>query len=162
MPCIYFAHNKEEKLIEFNMKPIGVIHTPFKLQEGMPIQSVRSAADGSIEIFPEFQDGLESVDGLSHLILLYVFHKALNSSELMIKPFLDDTRHGVFSTRWYQRPNPIGLSVVRLLDVKGGILKIQNVDMLDGTPLLDIKPYIPEFDHFTVDQIGWYSSRSHK
>ncbi len=126
----------------------------------MPIQSARSTAEGWIEVYPEFQAGLEIVDGLSHIILIYIFHHALNSSELMIKPFLDDTQHGVFSTRWYQRPNPIGLSVVRLLDLKAGTLKIQNVDMLDGTPLLDIKPYIPEIDQFSVDRIGWYGTRT--
>lgn len=126
----------------------------------MPIQSARSNAEGWIEVYPEFQAGLESIDGLSHIILIYIFHHALNSSELMIQPFLDDTLHGVFSTRWYQRPNPIGLSVVRLLNVIEGTLKIQNVDTLDGTPLLDIKPYIPEIDHFSVDRIGWYGTRT--
>jgi tRNA (adenine37-N6)-methyltransferase len=148
-------------MMEFCMKPIGVIHTPFKEIPGTPIQSSRSTVPGEIEIFPEYETGLESIDGLSHLILIYVFHLALNSTELMVKPFLDNTQHGVFSTRFYRRPNSIGLSVVRLTERSGLRLKIQNVDMLDGTPLLDIKPYVPEFDVHTVEKLGWYANRAH-
>ena len=143
------------------MKPIGVIHTPFTDISQVPIQSSRSTALGEIELFPEYQAGLESIDELSHLILIYVFHAALNSSELMVKPFLDDQLHGVFATRFYRRPNPIGLSVVRLIQRNGLRLKIQAVDMLDGTPLLDIKPYVPEFDVYSVDKLGWYARRAH-
>ena len=148
-------------MMEFCMKPIGVIHTPFKENDGTPIQSSRSTASGEIEIFPEYEAGLESIEGLSHLILIYVFHLALNSTELMVKPFLDNTQHGVFSTRFYRRPNSIGLSVVHLIERNGLSLKLQNVDMLDGTPLLDIKPYVPEFDVHTVEKLGWYANRAH-
>jgi tRNA-Thr(GGU) m(6)t(6)A37 methyltransferase TsaA len=147
--------------MEFCMKPIGVIHTPFKESIGTPIQSSRSTASGEIEVFSEYEAGLESIEGLSHLILIYVFHNALDSKELMVKPFLDDALHGIFSTRFYRRPNPIGLSVVRLNQRNGLLLKIQNVDMLDGTPLLDIKPYVPEFDVHTVEKLGWYANRAH-
>jgi len=147
--------------MEFCMKPVGVIHTPFIDISQVPIQSSRSTALGEIELFPEYQAGLESIDELSHLILIYVFHAALNSSELMVKPFLDDQLHGVFATRFYRRPNPIGLSVVRLIQRNGLRLKIQAVDMLDGTPLLDIKPYVPEFDVYSVDKLGWYARRAH-
>jgi len=147
--------------MEFCMKPVGVIHTPFTDISQVPIQSSRSTALGEIELFPEYQAGLESIDELSHLILIYVFHAALNSSELMVKPFLDDQLHGVFATRFYRRPNPIGLSVVRLIQRNGLRLKIQAVDMLDGTPLLDIKPYVPEFDVYSVDKLGWYARRAH-
>jgi len=148
-------------MTEYCMKPIGTIHTPFKENDGTPIQSARSTAYGEIEVFPEYEAGLESIDGFSHLILIYVFHQALNSTELMAKPFLDDTPHGVFSTRFYRRPNPIGLSVVHLLERYGLRLKVQNVDMLDETPLLDIKPYVPEFDVHTVEKLGWYTNRAH-
>jgi tRNA (adenine37-N6)-methyltransferase len=147
--------------MEFCMKPIGVIHTPFKEKSETPIQFSRSTEFGEIEIFPEYEAGLESIDGLSHLILLYVFHEALNSQELLVKPFLDEKTHGVFATRFYQRPNPIGFSVVRLIQRTALRLQIQWVDMLDGTPLLDIKPYIPEFDVHPVDKLGWYATRAH-
>ncbi|HTX79199.1 MAG TPA: tRNA (N6-threonylcarbamoyladenosine(37)-N6)-methyltransferase TrmO [Longilinea sp.] len=148
-------------MTEYYMKPIGVIHTPFKENEGTPIQSARSTARGEIEVFPKYEAGLDGIDGLSHLILIYVFHQALDSIELMVKPFLDNTPHGVFSTRFYRRPNSIGLSVVRLIERDGLRLKIQNVDMLDGTPLLDIKPYVPDFDIHTVEKLGWYAHRAH-
>ncbi|MCX6068734.1 MAG: tRNA (N6-threonylcarbamoyladenosine(37)-N6)-methyltransferase TrmO [Chloroflexi bacterium] len=147
--------------MEFSMKPIGVIHTPFKEAAGMPIQSSRSTALGEIEVFPEYVAGLESIDELSDLILIYVFHEALKSPDLMVKPFLDNHEHGIFATRFYKRPNPIGISVVRLLERSGSRLKIQQVDMLDGTPLLDIKPYVPEFDIRAVEKLGWYGTRAH-
>ncbi len=149
-------------MAEFCMKPIGVIHTPFKEKAGTPIQSARSSFFGEIEVFPEYEAGLESIDGLSHLILIYVFHEALNSTELMVKPFLDDKKHGIFATRFYSRPNPIGISIVQLVQKTGPLLKIQGVDMLDGTPLLDIKPYLPEFDVRAADKLGWYATRAHQ
>jgi tRNA-Thr(GGU) m(6)t(6)A37 methyltransferase TsaA len=144
------------------MKPIGVIHTPFTEKSETPIQSSRSSAFGEIELFSDFEAGLDSIDGLSHLILIYVFHNDLNSMELLVKPFLNDERHGIFATRYYSRPNPIGISVVRLIHRTGVRLQIQNVDMLDGTPLLDIKPYVPEFDIHTVEKLGWYATRPHQ
>ncbi len=149
-------------MTEFCMKQIGVIHTPFKEPAGMPIQASRSSALGEIEVFPEYEAGLESIEGLSHLILIYVFHSALNSTDLMVKPFLDDKAHGIFATRFFRRPNPIGISIVRLTQRTGALLKIQCVDMLDGTPLLDIKPYVPEFDVREVDKLGWYATRAHQ
>ncbi len=144
------------------MKPIGVIHTPFKEKAETPIQFSRSTAFGEVEIFAEYAEGLTGIEGLSHLILIYVFHEALNSSSLMVKPFLDERTHGIFATRYYTRPNPIGFSIVRLVERTGRHLKIHWVDMLDGTPLLDIKPYVPEFDVHTVDKLGWYEIRTHK
>lgn len=142
------------------MKPIGVIHTPFTEKSETPIQSSRSTTYGEIEVFSEFEAGLDSIDGFSHLILIYVFHAALICTNLMVKPFLDDERHGIFATRFYCRPNPIGFSIVRLIKRTGLLLQIQSVDMLDGTPLLDIKPYVPEFDVRTVDKLGWYATRA--
>lgn len=148
--------------MEFCMKPIGVIHTPFTEKSETPIQFSRSTALGEIEIFSEYEAGLNGIDGFSHLILIYVFHAALNSTEMMVKPFLDDELHGVFATRFYSRPNPIGFSVVQLIQRTGLHLQVQCVDMLDGTPLLDIKPYIPEFDARAADKLGWYATRTHK
>lgn len=147
--------------MEICLKPIGVIRTPFTSQSETPIQFSRSVACGAIEIFPEFEMGLDGLDELSHLILIYVFHKATGNHDLLVTPFLDDKPHGVFATRFYRRPNPIGFSVVRLLERSGLRLKIQSVDMLDGTPLLDIKPYIPDFDICEPDKLGWYANRAH-
>ena len=143
----------------FTMKPIGIIHSPFKKRRDMPIQSARSQAAGTVEVYEAFSDGLKDVEGLSHLILLYVFH---HSAEYMlhVKPFLDDTPRGLFATRYPSRPNPIGLSVVRLRNVHGNHLEVEGVDVLDGTPLLDIKPYIPEFDVWQDVRTGWYETRS--
>jgi tRNA (adenine37-N6)-methyltransferase len=149
-------------MIEYAMKPIGVIHTPFQEKAETPIQFARSSASGEIEIFPEYGQGLQSIDGLSHLILLYVFHQALDCKDLLVKPFLDEKLHGVFATRFYCRPNPIGFSVARLVERKGLKLQVEWVDMLDGTPLLDIKPYVPEFDVHSVEKLGWYATRAHK
>ena len=147
--------------MEFCMKPIGVIHTPFKERSETPIQFSRSTAFGEIEVYPEFEEGLTGIEELSHIILIYVFHQALDSQTLMVKPFLDENTHGVFATRYYARPNPVGFSVVRLIGREGSRLQIQWVDMLDGTPLLDIKPYIPDFDVHTVEKLGWYAARTH-
>ncbi len=149
-------------MTEFCMKPIGVIYTPFKEKTGTPFQASRSSYMGEIDLFPEYEAGLESIEGLSHLILIYVFHLALNSTELMAKPFLDDKEHGIFATRFYSRPNPIGISIVRLIQRTGHLLQIQDVDMLDGTPLLDIKPYVPEFDVRVADKLGWYATHAHQ
>ena len=145
--------------LEFLMHPIGVIHTPFTDKAQTPIQSSRSQAIGLVEVDLEFAPGLQDLEGLSHLILLYVFHRSVGYA-LQVKPFLDDQLHGLFATRYPARPNPIGLSVVRLLTRRDNQLEIAGVDMLDGTPLLDIKPYVPEFDVRTETRTGWYENRS--
>lgn len=145
--------------MEFVMKPIGVIHSPFTDKKLTPIQPVRSQAVGGVEIFTEFADGLQDLEGFSHIILLYLFHQA-EGYDLLVKPFLDDQMRGLFATRYPRRPNQIGLSIVRLLAVKGNILEIEGVDVLDGTPLLDIKPYVPEFDVREDTRMGWYENRS--
>ena len=121
----------------------------------MPIQpSGAAGVRGTVELFPEFADGLKDLDGFSHLILLYHFHES-RGYKLIVTPFLDSEPRGVFATRAPKRPNPIGLSIVRLVQVRGYTLDIENVDILDGTPLLDIKPYVPEFDHQENCRIGW-------
>lgn len=136
-------------------RPIGIIHSPFTEPRGMPIQpaGARGVA-GTVEVFEEFCAGLADLDGFSHVILLYHFHRSEGFS-LSVVPFLDAQARGVFATRAPRRPNPIGLSVVRLCGIDGGVMRIENVDVLDGTPLLDIKPYVPQFDAAEDVRIGW-------
>lgn len=139
--------------IEFH--PIGIIHTPFTKLEGMPIQPTGAVGvKGTVEVFEEYRAGLKDLDGFSHIILLYHFHRS-QGFNLHVVPFLDSEMRGLFATRAPKRPNPIGLSVVQLDTVINGILHIRNVDMLDGTPLLDIKPYVPEFDAQLQARAGW-------
>jgi len=126
---------------EILMRPIGVIHSPFTEKSQTPIQASRSQAKGTVEVHPEFAEGLQDLEGFSHIYLLYVFHGS-SGYTMLAKPFLDDQVRGLFATRYPFRPNPIGLSVVRLLNRKDNLLEIEGVDMLDGTPLLDIKPYV--------------------
>ncbi len=139
--------------------PIGVIRTPFRAIEGMPIQAVAAAGTrGTIELDPAFAEGLADLDGFSHLILLYHLHE-IRAARLTVTPFLDDRTHGIFATRSPARPNAIGLSTVRLVAVRGATLEIEDVDMLDGSPLLDIKPYVPAFDDRADARIGWFAGR---
>jgi len=145
--------------MDFTISPIGVIHSPFGEVAGMPIQAARSAAAGQVEVFPEYAAGLTDIEGLSHLILVYVFHRS-EGYELMVKPFLDDRQHGLFATRYPFRPNRIGLSTVRLVERRENVLLVEGIDVLDGTPLIDIKPYVPEFDVRTDVRVGWYETRS--
>ena len=135
--------------------PIGIIHTPFMELEGMPIQPPGAAnVKGTVEVFEIFRSGLKDLDGFSHIILLYHFHHS-HGFNLHVVPFLDSEERGLFATRAPKRPNPIGLSVVQLDKIKEGTLFIRNVDILDGTPLLDIKPYVPEFDAQEKVRTGW-------
>jgi tRNA-Thr(GGU) m(6)t(6)A37 methyltransferase TsaA len=140
-------------VIEF--EPIGVSRTPFSKPEGMPIQPAGAVGvKGMVEVFEAYRDGLADLDGFSHVILLYHLHLS-EGHKLRVVPFMDSVPRGVFSTRAPRRPNPIGLSVVRLDRIEDGVLHVQNVDMVDGTPLLDIKPYVPEFDHQLDIRTGW-------
>ena len=146
-------------MIDFNMHPIGVIHSPFTQKNQTPIQPTRSQAIGSVEVYPEFAVGLQDIDGFSHLILLYVFHRSDDYS-LLVTPFLDHRERGLFATRYPMRPNPIGLSIVELKIVQENFLTVEGIDVLDGTPLLDIKPYVPDFDVRLETRTGWYETRS--
>jgi len=140
---------------ELIFQSIGMIHSPHQELDGMPIQPASAAGvKGTVVVNPVFQEGLKDLDGFSHLILVYYFHQA-KPADLLVKPFLDDTKHGVFATRAPCRPNGIGISIVKLLAVEGNILNVENLDILDGTPLLDIKPYVPDFDKQAGVQIGW-------
>jgi len=146
----------KEKII---YSPIGIIHTPFTEARKMPIQpAAAKGIEGTVDIKPEFENGIKDLDGFSHIILLYHFHFSMGFS-LEVVPFLDDKLRGVFATRAPRRPNPIGLSVVRLVDIEKNRLYIQNIDVVDGTPLLDIKPYVPEFDDQKAEKIGWLSGK---
>jgi len=147
--------------MEIMMKPIGVIHTPLIEKKDVPIQSSRSDIAGTVEVFPKYMDGLDGIEGFSHLHLLWVFHLSERKISLKVQPFLDDQLHGIFTTRHPCRPNPLGLSAVRLIERQGNFLSFKGADMLDGTPLLDIKPYIPEFDIFAVEKTGWYQNRKY-
>lgn len=142
------------------MEPIGIIRTPFTSLEGMPIQPGGGRGQrGELIIRPEFGDGLADLDGFSHIYLLYLFHQA-HRTELSVVPFLDGSRRGVFATRSPLRPNHIGLSVVELTGVQGCRVGIKNIDILDGTPLLDIKPYIAAFDAVSDARSGWLNAES--
>ena len=146
-------------MAEIRYEPIGVVHSPFKGIGEMPIQaSGASEVRGTIEILPDFEKGLKDLEGFSHVILLYHFHQ-VRSSRLVVTPFLDSEQHGIFATRAPTRPNPIGLSVVRLVRREGSVLHIANVDVVDGTPLLDIKPYVSDFDRPEADRFGWLEKR---
>jgi len=147
---------------EIKYKPIGVIHSPFKEPKGTPIQpAAAKGINGIVEVFPEYTEGLKDIEGFSYIILLYHFHLS-KGSILIAKPYMDNETHGVFAMRGPGRPNPIGISVVCLVKVEGNMLRIQDVDIVDGTPLLDIKPYIPEFDIREVKKIGWLEKNVHK
>lgn len=137
------------------LHPIGIIHSPFPTKEETPIQGVlRPDAKGTVEVFPEFAEGLKDLETFSHVILLYQFDQA--GEVRLIRPtFLDDQPHGVFATRHPCRPNGIGLTVVKLLTCSQNLLEVSGIDVLDGTPLLDIKPYIPRFDCISEANEGW-------
>ena len=143
-------------------KTIGIIHSTFTEPKGTPIQPEGArGSEGTVEVFPEYAEGLKDIEGFSHIILLYHFHLSREGS-LKVKPFMENLFHGVFATRAPARPNPIGISIVQLISVEKNALHIQDVDIVDGTPLLDIKPYVPEFDIRAVKKIGWLEKNIHK
>jgi len=146
------------------LRPIGVVHTPFKEPKGTPIQpAMADGARGTVTVFEEFQDGLKDLEGFDRIWLVYWFHLA-PKARLVVTAFLDDQEHGVFATRAPARPNPIGISSVRLLRVDGNILTVADVDIVDGAPLLDIKPYAPAHDCYQVQRSGWLDKapKSHR
>ena len=147
---------------EISYRPIGIIRSPYKETKGTPIQTTGArGVSGRVELLPDYAEGLKDLGGFSHIILLYHFHLSKGYS-LRVKPFLDDTPRGVFSTRAPKRPNAIGLSVVRLVKIEGTTLYIEDVDTVDSTPLLDIKPYVPEFDWREAERIGWLSGKAER
>jgi len=142
-------------MTEIRYTPIGLIHSPYKEPPGTPIQAAVSPdSEGTVELFPEYAEGLRDIEGFSHIYLIYHFHKS-HQVKLLVKPFLQDIEHGIFATRSPGRPNPIGISIVRLINRNESILHIQGVDILDETPVLDIKPYSSIFDCFPDARNGW-------
>ncbi len=145
------------KKIEY--RPIGIIHTPYKTPQGTPIQPPASkGVEADVEVFEKYAEGLTDLGGFSHIYLIYHFHLSRKFS-LKIKPFLDNESHSLFATRAPARPNAIGLSIVELIGTEKNILHVKNIDVLDGTPLLDIKPYVPGFDIRKVHKIGWMEKK---
>lgn len=139
--------------------PVGVVHSLHKELAGMPVQPPSAAGiAGEIEIFPEFAEGLLDIEGFSRIMVFYHLHRSAGPL-LSAIPFLDTVPHGVFASRIPRRPNPLGFSVVRLLSRDRNILKIADVDILDGTPVLDIKPYVPEFDSYPNESSGWFAGK---
>jgi tRNA-Thr(GGU) m(6)t(6)A37 methyltransferase TsaA len=138
--------------------PIGIIRTPFKDKSKTPIQPFKSKAIGRVVVHKRYEQGLQDIEGFSHLILIFRFHKS-RGYKLLVKPFLDTKLHGLFSTRAPRRPNQIGITVVRLLSRKGNILTVKGIDVLDKTPLLDIKPHVPEFSSKSKVKIGWLKGK---
>ena len=140
---------------EIKLKPIGIIHTPYKQPKGIPIQGTfKKGVVGQIEIFPEYQKGLKDIEGFSHLILIYYFDRA-KEEKLIGKPFLEDELHGIFAIRSPIRPNRLGISIVKLEKLENNIITFSEVDILDNTPLLDIKPYVSHFDSRKNVKNGW-------
>ena len=143
------------------LEPIGIIHSPFTDSKETPIQPIRSTTAGWIEIFPQFTAGLQDIEAFSHLYLIYHLHQQ-QEVRLLVTPFLDDQEHGVFATRHPARPNHIGMSLVRLTGRSENRLEIYGVDVFDGTPLLDIKPFVTDFDLRENVRMGWYETRAKK
>ncbi|MFC1601002.1 tRNA (N6-threonylcarbamoyladenosine(37)-N6)-methyltransferase TrmO [Candidatus Sumerlaeota bacterium] len=143
---------------DITLRPIGVIHSPHQQPSQTPIQPVYAKGiEGTAEIFAQYAQGLRDLEGFSHIFLLYHFHRAA-AAKLIVTPFLEDVEHGVFCTRAPCRPNPLGLSLVRLVRREGRLLRLQDMDILDGTPLLDIKPYVTRFDVRRQAVCGWQDS----
>lgn len=147
---------------EIKYKPIGIVHSSFKKPIGVPIQSaVSKNTKGTIEIFKEYSKGLEGIERFSYIILLCHLHFCKKYS-LKVVPYMDKETRGVFATRAPCRPNSIGISIVHLVKVEKNIIYIEDIDIVDGTPLLDIKPYVPQFDIRKTDRIGWLKENIHK
>lgn len=144
-----------EDVYHIVLRPIGVIHSPHKTAEETPVQpAFAEGVKAQVEVFAEYREGLRDLDGYSHIYLIYYFHQA-PAPRLTVTPYLQDTPRGLFATRAPCRPNPIGLSLVRLLKIENGVLHVEDMDVLDGTPLLDIKPYVSRFDSCEGARCGW-------
>ena len=147
-------------MVQFYYRPIGVIHSPFKDLDGTPIQPIGGMGiQAEVEIFPDYVEGLRDLEGFSHIILLYHCHLS-QAYKLTVKPFLDDVQRGLFATRAPARPNPIGMSLVRLTRIENATLFVEDIDIIDQTPLLDIKPFVPDFDVREVQKTGWLEKKA--
>jgi len=140
------------------LKPIGIIHSPYKNRRIPPYLGYKSEEISQIEVFKEFEEGLKDIEGFSHIIVIYWFHKS-QGYHLLTKTPWDDSLHGLFTTRSPHRPCPLGLTLVELVAREKNILKVKGLDAIDGTPLLDIKPYIPAIDERSVIKLGWLEGK---
>jgi len=144
--------------MKLKFKPIGIIHSPYKTKKEIPCQGYKTNKIGTIKVYKKYVKGLKDIEGFSHIWILYCFHKAEKYKPL-VKPFLDNKKHGLFATRYFNRPNPIGISLVGLVKREDNVLIIKGIDVLDKTPLLDIKPYVPKFDSRKNVKIGWLKGK---
>lgn len=143
-----------------SLRPIGIIHTPFREPAGTPIQPVYAhGAEGTVEVYDHFAEGLADLEGFERIWLIYVCDRAVDP-KMRVVPYRDTRERGLFATRAPARPNPLGLSCVRLLRIEKNVLHVGDLDILDGTPLLDIKPYVPAFDSFPGVRGGWLDERN--
>lgn len=152
-----FKERKFPKRICF--KPIGIVQSPFKSLKGIPIQSAMSDTKGELKIFPQYIEGLKGLEGFSHIFCLYIFDMVKLPVPLLSKPFLQNDIKGVFAIRTPFRINPIGLSILEIIKIEENLVYVNNLDILDQTPVLDIKPYVPEFDFRVTDKIGWLKGK---
>jgi tRNA (adenine37-N6)-methyltransferase len=149
-------------MAEIRYQPIGMIHTPYESTKNIPIQpSAAKGIKGYAELDPKFVRGLKDLDGFSHIILVYHFHLSVGF-HLEVRPFLDENKRGVFATRAPKRPNNIGISIVKIIGIEKNILHFENADMVNNTPLLDIKPYIPDMNPNDTVKTGWLTEVQHK
>jgi tRNA-Thr(GGU) m(6)t(6)A37 methyltransferase TsaA len=146
------------KRCSLELKPIGIIHSPYKNRGEAPYQGYRSKEISQIEVFQEFEEGLKDIEGFSHIVVIYWFHKS-HGYHLLVKTPWDDILHGLFATRSPHRPCPLGLTVVELVAREKNILRVRGLDAIDGTPLLDIKPYIPDVEERSVVKPGWLEGK---
>jgi tRNA-Thr(GGU) m(6)t(6)A37 methyltransferase TsaA len=142
----------------YEIHPIGFVDSPYKKSEDIPIQASRSNAQGKIILAEEYIEGLKDLDDFSHIIILYRFHMSADEP-LLVRPFLDDVPRGVFATRYPRRPNRIGISTLKLISRNENVLVVEGLDVLDGTPIIDIKPYVPQFDDRSATSIGWLKEK---
>lgn len=146
--------------MQTKITPIGVIHSPFKGKEECPIQPTYSQDNlGTVELFPEYAQGLKDIDAFSHIYLFYLFDRA-GEIKLVRPTFLDDEPHGIYASRHPCRPNGIGISIVNLIARRKNVLEVKGIDVLDNTPLIDIKPYVPKFDMIRDASNGWVESKN--
>lgn len=148
--------------MEMKFKAIGIIHSPYKTVENMPVQTSASKnVEAEIEIFDQYKEGLSDLDGFSHIYVIF-FLNMVGEPKLKVIPFLDTVERGIFATRSPARPNAVGLSLAELVSVKGNRIIIRGVDMLDGSPVIDIKPYVPDFEICDNVKKGWFEGKTHK
>jgi tRNA-Thr(GGU) m(6)t(6)A37 methyltransferase TsaA len=147
-----------EKSHKLELKPIGIIHSPYKDRGDAPYQGYRSKKISRIEVFKEFEEGLQDVEGFSHIIVVYWFHKS-HGYHLLVRTPWDNIPHGLFTTRSPHRPCPLALTVVELVAREKNILKVKGLDAIDGSPVLDVKPYIPSVDERSVVKSGWMKGK---